>query len=68
MSENPKIIIFRTDFEALQKGEKLENLRVFNSWEDVPGWQRETPDAFFIEVELSLTRADVASMLAKKAN
>jgi len=58
----PKLIIYRCDYEALLEGKKIENLKVFNSWDDVPGWQRDTPNAFFIEVELNMTREDILKL------
>ena len=66
MSENPKIIIYRTDFEALQKGEKLENLKIFYSWENVDELHKDTPNAFFVEVELDLTREDIIKLFGTK--
>ncbi|MFC1598684.1 hypothetical protein ACFL2U_01600 [Patescibacteria group bacterium] len=65
MSDKPKVIILRTDYEALQKGEKVEDMKIFNSRDDIPDWMGDTPNAFLVEVELDLTRSDVVTILFK---
>jgi len=57
----------RTDWEALAEGAKLEEIQIFSNPSEVPSHIKDTPNAFFIEVELVPTSKDIKNAFFQKA-
>lgn len=62
-----KVIMFRADFEALSTGRKLSSIQLFNNPSECPPYTKNTPSAFYVEVELVPTRRDVKEALFERA-
>jgi len=62
-----KVIMFRADFEDLVVGKKVENIQLFYNPSECPPYTKDSPSAFYVEVEIVPTHADIKEAFFKKA-